>query len=244
MPRAAAPHRLRSARFLCFCRFPSTVFSRRVEGKLYDGPSSLPRTGGAGLAPLLMDFQQRVPSAPCGREGAEGTTKTQANQRSGVRRAAVARGMTRASTPTLQLRGCFPARGVTRDPRSRTTRSGWEKLTCSRGNAHYPRRIRVGGFRIVPVSPVRGRSATNADSGRPYSGGKAPRIEITAPATFLVSYSSYWRTVNQGSSRIECSHYRGARISCGTTSNDRTIETREPQLGAAIFIFAARNSNE
>src|SRR6185312_10778362 len=39
------------------------------------------------------------------------------------------------------------------------------------------------GFRILFASPVPGRFATDADSGRMYSCGEAPRPEITAAAT-------------------------------------------------------------
>jgi len=74
MPRAAAPLGLRSAAFRCYVRFPSTSFSREVEGKLYDGPSSLLRK-----VPLRLTLFTSVefPLLPAVEQGAEGTTKAQ-----------------------------------------------------------------------------------------------------------------------------------------------------------------------
>jgi hypothetical protein len=136
---------LRSAAFSCRFRFPSTSFNREVEGKLHDGPSSLLRRDSH-----LLTLQPSVefPLVPAVEQGPRGTTKIR-EFREAPSVAERPHGACHGRSMSLANRGQASSRGVTRDPRSRTTRSGWEQATGSRRRHHFP----AASAQRIPNSP-------------------------------------------------------------------------------------------
>jgi len=158
MPRASAPPGLRSAAFRCCCRFPSTLFNGRVEGKLHAGDSITARRSAPRHADGIPSESSSC-SLPLKREQEERPRLKQSAERRPSRSGST--GHATGLRSLVHVDGMVPpvAWPVTRGAGRRA--AGGSRRCARGGIATHPPHPR-GGFLSSLASPVRGRSDTIA----------------------------------------------------------------------------------